>query len=365
MKPPLGAVVAMLLCAGCRAPTPPADPFLYRSTIPPPGTIVPGAPAPAQPYYPAAPGAIPGPATAPPTISPGTPLAPGVAPIGPSSAPISPAPNKYSPPGGFNPQSSLQARPGVPEMPNGSPGRASGPDDSEIVAANWQTPALNAPANVVATAATTAAPATTPAPAAAAAPAPAAAPPPAPSIVRIVEPAKSSVATSAPVAAPASATPSSAASPAGAAMPASVSLATVTSAPLAQMVARPTSAAAPAITDLPLASGAAASQSQSPTAAAAPVNLPAERPGASYGYDPDYKTLRGKLEYSATSRRWKLIYLPPDGAIDEYGGNAVLPDPSQLEGFEGGDFVTATGTFAPPTAGGGSATFAIQRIKRQ
>jgi hypothetical protein len=51
----LAAVVAMVSPMGCRAPAPPSDPFLYRSTIPPPGTITPMAPPGGQPYYPAAP----------------------------------------------------------------------------------------------------------------------------------------------------------------------------------------------------------------------------------------------------------------------------------------------------------------------
>jgi len=96
-----------------------------------------------------------------------------------------------------------------------------------------------------------------------------------------------------------------------------------------------------------------------------PVNTPADRPGATYGYDPDYKALRGKLEYSVATRRWKLIYLSPDGPIDEYGGIVILPDPGQLNGFEAGDFVTVQGTLTPPTAGAGMAMFAVQRIKRQ
>ena len=146
------------------------------------------------------------------------------------------------------------------------------------------------------------------------------------------------------------------------AMPATTTLATVNSAAVRQTVAQP---GIPEITDLPPAGNTATAGVPSSPAPRMPVNIPAERPGASYGYDPDYKTLRGKLEYSVGSRRWKLIYLPPDGAIDEYGGNAVIPDPSQLNGFEAGDFVAAQGTFAPPTAAGGAATFAIQRIQRQ
>ena len=102
MKRLLGAVVAMLFLSGCRSPAPPNDPFLYRSTIPPPGTMAPSAPG-AVPYYPG--GAAPGATTAPPLISPGTPVSP--APL----APVTPAtpPSKYSPPGGFNYQSSAPA----------------------------------------------------------------------------------------------------------------------------------------------------------------------------------------------------------------------------------------------------------------
>jgi hypothetical protein len=121
----------------------------------------------------------------------------------------------------------------------------------------------------------------------------------------------------------------------------------------------------PEITDLPPANIAVAAGPKSSAADQTPVNLPAERSGATYGYDPDYKTLRGKLEYSVATRRWKLIYLPPDGPIDEYGGNVVLPDAAQLDGFEAGDFVTVQGAFSPPTSGNGAAMFAVLRIKRQ
>ena len=57
--------------------------------------------------------------------------------------------------------------------------------------------------------------------------------------------------------------------------------------------------------------------------------------------------------------------MPPDGAIDEFGGSVVLPDASQLAGFEAGDFVTVSGVFSAPTATAGAPMFAIQRIKRQ
>src|SRR5579871_11624 len=75
------AVVALMLLAGCRAPAPPSDPFLNRTTIPPPGTMnAPLAGAPGQPYYAA-------PATAPPLINPGTPAAPATVLPAPAAGP--------------------------------------------------------------------------------------------------------------------------------------------------------------------------------------------------------------------------------------------------------------------------------------
>jgi hypothetical protein len=95
------------------------------------------------------------------------------------------------------------------------------------------------------------------------------------------------------------------------------------------------------------------------------VNYPGDHPGLTYGYDPGYAALRGKLDYSVTARLWRLRYLPPDGPIDEYGGNVVIGDSRQVNGFEPGDFVTVQGTLSPPSTTGGSATYAVTRIKRQ
>ncbi len=230
---------------------------------------------------------------------------------------------------------------------------------------------------------------------------PSAQPRPDPSIVRIVEPANAVPANPALATAAATATPSNAPTdvlqPASAtpttlpatvqatatAMPATTSTASVTASTQPQTPDRP---AIQELTDLPAVGASSQSGAKSPTNTAQatgqmsdramqvaaqapdramPVNTPAEQPGATYGYDPDSKTLRGKLEYSVAARRWKLIYLSPDGPIDEYGGSVILPDPGQLNGFEAGDFVTVQGTFTPPTAGGGVPMFAIQRIKRQ
>ncbi len=64
---------------------------------------------------------------------------------------------------------------------------------------------------------------------------------------------------------------------------------------------------------------------------------------ARYGYDSQYGWLRGKLEYSPVKKRWKLRYIPIDGATDEHGGSVVLSDASALGGCERGDFVEVRG----------------------
>ncbi len=141
---------------------------------------------------------------------------------------------------------------------------------------------------------------------------------------------------------------------------------------VAAATATATPSPTPEITDLaPVGAPRVTTQkvaSPSPAAAddSAAVNLPGDRAGVSYGYDPGYTTLRGKLEYSVAMRRWKLRYLPSDAPPDQYGGSVVLPDPSKLAGFEAGDFVSMQGTLtaADPTSGL-APVFALSRIKRQ
>jgi len=118
------------------------------------------------------------------------------------------------------------------------------------------------------------------------------------------------------------------------------------------------------VTSAPTAAGNAVPGVPSSSPATS-VNYPGDHPGLSYGYDPAYTALRGKLDYSVTTRLWRLRYLPPDGPIDEYGGSVVIGDGGQVSGFEPGDFVAVQGTISPPAAGSNSATYAVSRIKRQ
>ena len=75
------------------------------------------------------------------------------------------------------------------------------------------------------------------------------------------------------------------------------------------------------------------------------TSAPAATDRGRYGYDTSYKTLRGRLEYSATRRRWKLRYIPHDAnQTDQFGGSVELTDNGQLSHFEPGDFVVVEGT---------------------
>ena len=90
-------------------------------------------------------------------------------------------------------------------------------------------------------------------------------------------------------------------------------------------------------------------------------------PRANYGHDPEYRWLRGRLEYSEIDRRWKLRYIPIDGATDEFGGSVVLSDASRLSGYERGRFVEVHGGLGRPPEDedrGYAPEFQIHEIKR-
>jgi len=74
-----------------------------------------------------------------------------------------------------------------------------------------------------------------------------------------------------------------------------------------------------------------------------------------YGYDPEYRWLRGRLEYSQIDRRWKLRYIPIDGRTDSFGGSVFLPETALPPGCERGDFVEARGRLGATEGQGGFA----------
>ncbi|MBL9123022.1 MAG: hypothetical protein JNG90_05280, partial [Planctomycetaceae bacterium] len=97
----------------------------------------------------------------------------------------------------------------------------------------------------------------------------------------------------------------------------------------------------------------------SPATPAAPTVDP-----ANFGHDANYAQLKGRLEYSNISRQWKLRYIPIDGQTDEHGGSVILPDSSLLVGFASGDYVTVQGTLGNRRAGGFAPEYHVQRIRR-
>ena len=66
-----------------------------------------------------------------------------------------------------------------------------------------------------------------------------------------------------------------------------------------------------------------------------------------YGYDPEYRWLRGKLEYSQIDHRWKLRYIPIDGKTDEFGGSVTFVDATSLGDCRAGEYVEVQGRLGP------------------
>ena len=103
MKRPRWPLIAIAALVGCQQPPAQVDPFLYRSTIPPPATAVPAGPALTpgpQPYYSP-------PATA---VTPVPEGAPAAVPVTPALPPVQLPPRIFPQRGGFDfPQSSTKS----------------------------------------------------------------------------------------------------------------------------------------------------------------------------------------------------------------------------------------------------------------
>ncbi len=87
---------------------------------------------------------------------------------------------------------------------------------------------------------------------------------------------------------------------------------------------------------------------------------------ATFGHTPDYRTLRGRLEYSNSQRQWKLRYIPIDGQTDRYGGSVILVHSPALNDLKPGELVEVQGTLVDGASAGGFAPhYAIGKITRQ
>lgn len=78
------------------------------------------------------------------------------------------------------------------------------------------------------------------------------------------------------------------------------------------------------------------------------------RSSGQLSYDPRYRWLQGRLEYSQSDQKWRLRYIPIDGETDDYGGSVVLPDAKSLAGYRAGQLVLVHGAVRPKNASAGS-----------
>jgi hypothetical protein len=97
----------------------------------------------------------------------------------------------------------------------------------------------------------------------------------------------------------------------------------------------------------------------------APRELPSAGDEGPYGYDRGYRWLKGRLEYSPTSRRWKLRYIPITGHTDGYGGSVMLEDSPALQEMQRGDAVLIEGRIIGNGETGGFAPlYRAERVSR-
>lgn len=86
-----------------------------------------------------------------------------------------------------------------------------------------------------------------------------------------------------------------------------------------------------------------------------------------YGHASDYTWLKGRLEYIASQRQWKLRYISLNQETDTFGGSVILSDLTELENYRTGDFVLVRGQLAdiPSDSRAVSTVFSVTRLNRQ
>ncbi|MBI1902133.1 MAG: hypothetical protein HYS13_13615 [Planctomycetia bacterium] len=115
--------------------------------------------------------------------------------------------------------------------------------------------------------------------------------------------------------------------------------------------------------DAPASGGSSSAGNASAGTQATAARRPADMASTEYGYDPQYRWLRGKLEYMQASRRWKLRYIPVHGETDDYGGSVILADAPELDNYAEGEFVSVQGRVEEDGPGGFSPTYRLSRIE--
>ena len=319
MKRLLAMLVAVSALSGCRSEGPTGtDPFFGRTRVPPPGTgAISGGPT--DPYYSGAPSST-APRYAPPTAT-----SPWVSPGTGAQPPAARGGQNYTPPGGtFKYQGSSWAPMGSSGV-SGLEGRAASasPSGSSQSVAAKAAPTLAGRERVV----------------------------------QVLPPRAKAAASSQEVPIPSSARAATEAEPRRLQVPKGpVEITDLP--PAGRSTAATRSSSASGGSEVRLAS--AAQQPDDAAGVAAAVGVSDETasrtsaaevsPQADYGHDPEYRWLRGKLEYSQIDRQWKLRYIPIDGTTDDFGGSVILPDSKVLAGCERGDFIEVQGQLGQKTA---------------
>ena len=324
-------LAAASIAAGCQSTQPAYDPFLGRTTVPPPGTMSPPV---VTPYY----GTTPPPVSAPSIIS--SPITPGV----PATPPQGQLP--ASPPSGFQYPHGSRQQIGGTKLSQQTPATEGG----EVSGSEMAAPGSHVGTNQLRVD-TRVQPASFnddgPQALGAQAPKPSIEAP-----VRIVEPTV-----------PKSTSPSKViqaggkTSEAGSVQQASA-VRELTELPLAKSIKPAAVVPAPGTPARMVPAGSATVGTSQPAPS---------RTAEGYGYDPSYKWLKGQLEYSQSKRLWKLRYIPLDGETDNYGGSVVLSTTADLDGFKPGEFVTVHGTVGPGQTASRSFAplYQLQRLERQ
>lgn len=338
-------VLAALCTVACRQDQAPRlDPFVGRTTVPPPAT---GSALPAQtdPYYRSAPSS-----TAP-AWTPATPYAPpgGYSPAGPQTPPPTYTPGTTAPPGGYGYPGNYPSSPAAP--PGGfpqNPGTRQSwhqPDQGPIAA---DTPAATSSAsNIVLASASE--PIDEPQTRFSSSGRP--------GVIRIVEPPPDQGVRTRDHMVSSDLQP-----------PQDLRWRGNAGAPRAASSSEPTDHAADpaAVSAAGEATRADSARNNRAHAAAQPINVVSAEP-AVYAFDRDYKWLQGRLEYGQVEGRWRLRYIAGGGPADELGGKIVLADSPLLEGFRSGDFVTVQGRLQRPqvNAAGFAPAYHVERIELQ
>lgn len=70
---------------------------------------------------------------------------------------------------------------------------------------------------------------------------------------------------------------------------------------------------------------------------------PEQEPAASYGFDPEYRWLRGHLAYTPTTGQWYVQYVAPGMPADSFGGTVPIANPQVLGPLQPGELVAVEG----------------------